>query len=305
MKKFSRQQIKDMNTNKKLPKPPQEAYPLFSEILHDFETSIQPTKKRKIQDLTEFEMETNEFQDGHIHHFDSEITVHPVTPPSTPGQQDHEATPLPNVPLTPGSIVKMGKNTISVEKHFETLYINAALKIKSLEDENAKLKSQIQNLSIAKRSDGGSTELMLQAYHSISRVIAICSGKVAATSSKVIDTRISIFKAGDGIEFKISKNLENLWINTDKFAPSLSVLIRIFKINFETHCLCRSTDGLIKMEQNHRDSFLKLLANKHEMDISTVKHKVSTRGSNIRAKKCKNPFFLHDDAAEEEETDLD
>jgi hypothetical protein len=90
MKKFSRQQIKDMNTNKKLPKPPQEAYPLFAEILHDFETSIQPTKKRKIQDLTEFEMETNDLQDGHIHHFDSEITVHLVTPPSTPGQQDHE-----------------------------------------------------------------------------------------------------------------------------------------------------------------------------------------------------------------------
>jgi hypothetical protein len=46
--KNSHQQIKDMNTNKKLPKPPQ-AYPLFAEILHDFETSIQPTKKRKIQ----------------------------------------------------------------------------------------------------------------------------------------------------------------------------------------------------------------------------------------------------------------
>jgi hypothetical protein len=75
-----------MNTNKKLPTP-QEAYPFFAEILHDFETSIQPTKKRKIQD--QFELETNDLQDGYIH-FDSEITVHPVTPPSTPGQEDHE-----------------------------------------------------------------------------------------------------------------------------------------------------------------------------------------------------------------------
>jgi hypothetical protein len=47
-------------------------------------------KKEKFKDLTEFEMETNDLQDGHIHHFDLEITVHPVTPPSTPGQQDHE-----------------------------------------------------------------------------------------------------------------------------------------------------------------------------------------------------------------------
>jgi hypothetical protein len=122
-------------------------------------------------------------------------------------------TPLPFVPLTPESIVKMGKNTensISVmEKHFET--INAALKIKSLEDENAKLKSQIQNLSIAKQSDDGSTQLMSQAYHTIAK----CSGKVAEKCSKVIDTRISIFKAGDGIEFTISKNLENLRMNAD------------------------------------------------------------------------------------------
>jgi hypothetical protein len=130
---------------------------------------------------------------------------------------------LPTAPLTPESVTKMGKNAENstfVEKHFETLYMDAVLKLKSLEDENAKFKTQIQNLLIAKQSDDLSTELMLQAYHSISRVIAICSGKLSVTSSKVIDTRISIFKAGDGIEFTISKNLENLWINADKFSPS-------------------------------------------------------------------------------------
>jgi hypothetical protein len=39
------------------------------------------------------------------------------------------------------------------------------------------------------------------------------------------------------------------------------------------------------------------------MDLSTVKNKVSTRGTNIRTKKCKNPFFLHEDDAMEEENE--
>eukprot|EP01080_Neovahlkampfia_damariscottae_P009677 gene9677-1883_t len=188
------------------------------------------------------------------------------------------------------------KETITPEQmflHFQKELLAANVELNKTKEENVKLKKLLQNADLSNKYQDEVSVAKLKAYDTIMTIVSCTSKRVL----DVEDTRTVIFKAGKS-EFETTKYLENMWKKITNFSASASTLLRIFRIDLEKSCLFRKIDRLVKVEKEVADAFVELLCEKHQLDASTVKTKILTKGTNIRSKKVVNPLSLDSEDSE-------